>query len=760
MDSSTKVVPINKLPPLAWILVVLIIGDVFSAVLLMSVNPRWQTYLYLASSLFAAGMITIMVVFLKRGDYNRAGLIVLLEQSIRGLISAFVYKDLGIPMQLLTLVISAIIVLEWMPSIYLRRTLPYVLVVSLVMLFWDILDPSWRIEGSIPSEYRFIIVGFLILVFTVYATANFKSYRLMVKLVLILLGLTTVTIVSVSITANSIASKSAVTFQTDNLQSSVQDLGKSFDAFLDFALDSIETDAEIPEFKLILSEAGETQFDPVLLSRAANVLLNLTKRDPIFIESYSLLDTSGEVVLETSTVQAGETEKILVVESGSPKISPISTTSNSQGDFTISAPIYETDHTLIGALQVRYNAQILQNLVLQTNYQGGSQVFGILIDDQNVIWAHSADGGLIQTPFDYRLTSKEINRPNGSIDILEGLIPLSNFDTEGYGSIYSLKNVPWKAAVFETKELYLRSINRQTNVLILLAESIAVIVVIIGLIGARTMTAPLLQLTETAQEIAAGNLQAKSHITSEDEFGLLALALNKMSNQLYATRSSLEKRIKDRTQVIETAAQVSRVLSLTLETSSLVQLVANEIQKAFMYYHVQIFLIDPQEKNVVMVGGTGEIADLLIQQSFAVPFGKGPVGLAALKGTPVLISNTALDEKWLPNPLLPETRSELAVPIMLGGDTLGVLDVQHTNHNGLGEQDEILLELIAGQVAISLRNARQYERAREKLALQEKITTLSKKVNATTSVEEAIEVVLKELALQSGEVRVALKWSI
>jgi GAF domain-containing protein len=112
---------------------------------------------------------------------------------------------------------------------------------------------------------------------------------------------------------------------------------------------------------------------------------------------------------------------------------------------------------------------------------------------------------------------------------------------------------------------------------------------------------------------------------------------------------------------------------------------------------------------------------------------------------------------WLPNPLLPDTKAELAVPIMIGEDVLGVLDVQHNIVNGLGENDEALLEAVSGQIAISLQNARSYEKSRAQADLESLANVIGQKIQRTGSIEEALQTAVREVGLALAANRVHAK---
>lgn len=297
-------------------------------------------------------------------------------------------------------------------------------------------------------------------------------------------------------------------------------------------------------------------------------------------------------------------------------------------------------------------------------------------------------------------------------------------------------------------------------VTLILAVVMAGIAGTLGLLTARQNVQPIQALTEAAGAIGAGDLALRDLIPSDDEIGILTGTFNSMARRLRDRIGTLERRVADRTKALAIISEVSR-LSTMLDEKQLATEVVEQVKKAFNCYHAQIFFYDEAGENLILVGSTGEVGKILLAEGQNIPQAKDPVRRAAESNTPVLVGDTSQDAGRLPNPLLPKTRSEVAIPIALGDQVLGVLDVQHNIVNGMTQADADLLQSIANQVAVAVRHARSDTRVREQSEREALIASISRKIQETTTVENALQVTVRELgrALGSKELSVVLSAS-
>lgn len=221
--------------------------------------------------------------------------------------------------------------------------------------------------------------------------------------------------------------------------------------------------------------------------------------------------------------------------------------------------------------------------------------------------------------------------------------------------------------------------------------------------------------------------------------------IRQATEELQTLNQNLENIVHERTQSLEKAIDIGRQLTSILDSDQLVHEVVEIIKQSFGYYYVQIYLADISTEKLNLVGGTGEAGKILLNRQHQLNFDQGLVGKVARQRELVFIPNVEDDDNWLANPLLPETKTEMTLPIMLGDELLGILDVQNNEVDGLAQSDIPVLESITNQIAIALRNARIIAQIRQKAEHEAIINGVSQQLLHAEDIESVFEVMAKEL---------------
>jgi putative methionine-R-sulfoxide reductase with GAF domain len=278
-----------------------------------------------------------------------------------------------------------------------------------------------------------------------------------------------------------------------------------------------------------------------------------------------------------------------------------------------------------------------------------------------------------------------------------------------------------------------------------IALAVLLVIVVLYQVLRRIGLKPIEELVNVAEAISQGDMERRVIVRGGDEIGILGNAINSMVEQLAGFIGTLEQRVADRTRIIEASAEVSRRLSTILDERQLVLAVVNEIHRALNYYHAHIYLVDESNSYLNMVGGTGEAGKLMLSRKHRLPMGQGLVGQAAQTNAVIMVPDTSQDPNWLPNPLLPDTKAEIAVPISIGDQVLGVLDIQHNIVNGLSEQDKTLLQSIANQVAIAIKNAQSFTVTQKQVEHQAIINRITQQLQIATTLQSILSITANEL---------------
>jgi putative methionine-R-sulfoxide reductase with GAF domain/CHASE3 domain sensor protein len=268
----------------------------------------------------------------------------------------------------------------------------------------------------------------------------------------------------------------------------------------------------------------------------------------------------------------------------------------------------------------------------------------------------------------------------------------------------------------------------------------------------RQITNPVLSLTKTASEIATGKFDIQAEVTSADEVGTLAQTFNIMTERLGQAFADVRRRAAE----LATVAEVSTATATILDVKNLLQEVVDLTKERFNLYHSHIYLLDEAGENLVLASGAGEPGRQMVAEGRFIPLNREQslVARAAREEQGVTVNDVTQAPDFLPNPLLPDTRSELAVPMIVGGKVIGVFDVQSDVVGRFTDSDIQIQTTLAAQLATSVQNVRSFEQSKTQADFESLVNTIGQKIQRSTTVEDTLQVAIRELGSALGATRV------
>ena len=260
----------------------------------------------------------------------------------------------------------------------------------------------------------------------------------------------------------------------------------------------------------------------------------------------------------------------------------------------------------------------------------------------------------------------------------------------------------------------------------LILSLIAVIVIVIaGFYITRSIAEPLISLSDTAKKITNGDLnQTANMVNRQDEIGILAKTFNSMTAQLRTLINDLEERVRDRTKALqkratqlEISSQVSREITSILDIDQLLSQVVALIKDAFGYAFVHIYLLDQNKEQLILRASSefGRIGPQIMKMTQ-----RGLNVKAVLENKAIVINETDSEPAYMANTKLVEIHSEVVIPLRIENKVIGTLDVNSTRSGVFTEEEVLVLQSLADQIAIAIHNANLYKQSQRLAILEER----------------------------------------
>ncbi len=499
-------------------------------------------------------------------------------------------------------------------------------------------------------------------------------------------------------------------------------------------VDSFFKDLE-GELRIISQVQGLQELDQ---TGQYNILSELLTYQDVF-EELILLDKTGQEQVHISRLnlkpieqgQRAQADEFLIPQTqGLAYYSPIwfdETTGEPSMIIAIPLPDPRTG-SANGVLIAEARLKEIWNLIADIQLSPGQDVY--IVDAQDRIVAHRNPSIVLRGDSFYVPDREGIHIGLGDTEttlvpdkLLERLLTGLVKSLTGGDSVLAFTTVQLGEQEFRivAQQTLVEALSLAFNTVFITAFIILIALVISGAIGlliVHQIVQPIQVMATVAQAISAGDLLRQVPVTRQDELGILGEAFNSMTVQLQELITGLEERVTDRTRRLEVVASLSERLTAILKLEELLHETVKQIKEQFGYYHTHIYLLDDNREKLWVAAGTGEAGAAMMSQShnIALDAQTSLVARAARTGEIVKVDNVRETPDWLPNPLLPDTHSEMVVPIIVEGQTVGVLDVQQDRVAGLDEGDANLLRSLANHAAVAIRNARLFYQVETALA--------------------------------------------
>jgi GAF domain-containing protein/HAMP domain-containing protein len=463
-----------------------------------------------------------------------------------------------------------------------------------------------------------------------------------------------------------------------------------------------------PDFENAYQAQRQRFVDTIRLRRTFEELLVLDRNGIVRLSTNPQRENTVNASLEF--FRSGMKGPFIQAQRSESSVNPI--------NVTVALPIVDQKGQTLGVIAGRTGMENIRRIIESGMGSGSTEIYLV------------GNDGVLLTPL------RAENAPTMGFPIhTEGVNLAMSSKSEGVASYENSLGVPvigayeWlpqlEAALLSERNL--GDINQSANRIAVLNAGLAAVMILLAVLAAllvtRSIANPIAELDQTARKIAAGDTQIRAVVTSQDEIGRLAGSFNEMTDQLGELIGNLENRVQERTLEIEKrsaqiagAAEVGSYIASIHQIDALLSQVTLLISEKFGFYHVGIFLLDEAGEYAVLRAANSEGGQRMLARGHKLAVGQtGIVGYVTAQRQPRIALDVGQDAVFFNNPDLPDTHSEMAVPLISSGELLGALDVQSTAPDAFTQEDIEILQLLADQVATAFQNAQLFASVQQAL---------------------------------------------
>ena len=673
---------------------------------------------YLAGAvIFLLALLSSLVALAlqRAGQSQISAWILLLTLMGIGLVPTFYYTSAGVITALATFELAMLLGLVLIP----RNQVIFLIsagVVSLVSSYlFDLYGGNDRPRMMRP-EVMYVVGILLVLILLGYIILRFQTFSFRVKVITSFLMVGILSVLGVTAIVVNLSAGSTVQIGAQALTNAAAKTAQSVDTFFEVGLQRIQLEARLSIWAETLRDVNLgreipasvrlTLFDQKILTEEWLSSDGLSKQH---IQTYMLVDTRGKVIAATDQSLVGlilSDEDYIreVIERSKAYSSPVMI-QGEHGLLYFSARIVvprsdALEPDVVGALVARYDASVLSQLLQGSDDLVGASSFPRLVDENGLVLASGRGVDPLYIPS--KPADQQLEAPA------------------------NLKTHPWKVIYSQTQAYFLRPVDNLVRTVQIVGLLVAVATVAAALLISFSIIGPITYLRQAALLVAQGDLTVRSPVKGEDEISELGRSFNLMTERLQHNQAEMEQRVEVRTRDIErrsqqlqAAAEIGRSAATIRDLDTLLKRMAKLISERFDFYHVGIFLVDEAGQFAVLQAANSEGGQRMLSRGHKLAVGQqGIVGYVVSKGRPRIAMDVGADSVYFNNPDLPQTRSEMALPLLRAeyntnqtgglGQVVGALDIQSKLPNAFSLEDVAVMQVMADLLAVAIENARLF----------------------------------------------------
>lgn len=663
----------------------------------------WQIYVMSLDVWALAGLLLVSLILIRR-ERTQVGIwLILVSAYLSFTVGPFMLSGWGLILGIGLAILIILVASQTLSGLQAERAILLGAIFAAFIILIDLFGPENRVPApQIMMAGLSIVVTAAALIFGVNFIRQFQQFRVATRLTVLILMIALPVVATIAITVTSQAQVQMEKQANDILRQHNQVVGDTLSTWLDLHARAVIELAALPDI---------VSMDP---ARQRPVLQAVAKAYPnlFLIQTTDLRGINIARNDDSQPKDYHDRQWFLGARSGAPiTIEVLISRTNGKPALNMSTPIKDASGQIIGVASIVSNLDDISAEV--DTIKVGQTGYVFVVDNQNRVVAHPdptfTTGDQLH---DFSHYPPVAALRQGEI----GIVTFSDENGKQWRAYTVVMDNGW-GVVAQEPEVELLAPQRLFRRIAVVAGMIglAVLLIVAWFAIHRTLR-PIDRLTETVQAITAGNLTGMAEVTSQDEIGALALAFNSMTTQLHDLIGTLEQRVAERSKELEqranqlrTAAEVGSAVAAQRDLTQLLDQTTRLISERFGFYHVGIFLLDEHKEYAVLRASNSPGGKRMLERGHRLKVGEtGIVGYVTGSGEARIALDVGKDAVFFDNPDLPETRSEMALPLKAAGRILGALDIQSTVEAAFTPEDIATLQILADQMAVAIESAQLF----------------------------------------------------